>query len=368
MFRGSRGASDARFSKVVAASTRLARDDASIRRRGPRRHRRARARATRRGATPHARRVTLSRPLGGVRGHRVRVQRGRRVRRRRASHAKMRRVRRFASGAHPRGNRRGETRVRLGGRARPRVPTARRDTQTVGADRAAGAVHDPGGRGDATGRAAAFAALVRAMATRRVVAVVAFARVGERDAGARCAALVPAETEDGALHGLHVVYLPFMDDVRYPERAHDARTRTRRREDDDADADARSFDGVVDPRGATEAQIRAAEQAVDALAVHSYDPSDISNPALARHHRALESQALTARGPRTTTSRVTRQNRRGRTNSPPWARANPWRRSRRRRTARITTRRWRRRWRRRARRNQTESRGGRRFWRRRRRL
>ena len=31
---------------------------------------------------------------------------------------------------------------------------------------------------------------------------------------------------------------------------------------------------------------------MDALAVHSYDPSDISNPTLARHHRALESQAL----------------------------------------------------------------------------
>ena len=119
------------------------------------------------------------------------------------------------------------------------------------------------------------------MATRRVVAVVAFARVGERDAGARCAALVPAETEDGALHGLHVVYLPFADDVRYPERAHDARIRARR-EDDDAEGSL----------GATEAQIRAAEQAVDALAVHSYDPSDISNPTLARHHRALESQAL----------------------------------------------------------------------------
>ena len=54
-----------------------------------------------------------------------------------------------------------------------------------------------------------------------------------------------------------------------PERA--------RREDDDAEGSL----------GATEAQIRAAEQAVDALAVHSYDPSDISNPTLARHHRAL---------------------------------------------------------------------------------
>ena len=131
--------------------------------------------------------------------------------------------------------------------------------------------------------AAAFAALVDAMARRRVVAVVAFARVGERDAGVRCAALVPSETEDGQVNGLHVVYLPFADDVRHPERAHDRRRPPAR---------ARREDEVVGSRGATEAQIRAAEEAVDALAVHSYDPSDISNPTLARHYRALESQAL----------------------------------------------------------------------------
>ena len=161
---------------------------------------------------------------------------------------------------------------------RPRDVILRRWAQTARPAR----FMTPADEATQPGATAAFAALVRAMATRRVVAVVLFARVGERDAGARCAALVPAETEDGAHHGLHVVYLPFADDVRYPERAHDAQRIHTRREDDDAEGSL----------GATEAQIRAAEQAVDALAVHSYDPSDISNPTLARHHRALESQAL----------------------------------------------------------------------------
>ena len=135
---------------------------------------------------------------------------------------------------------------------RPRDVILRRWAQTARPAR----FMTPADEATQPGATAAFAALVRAMATRRVVAVVAFARVGERDAGARCAALVPAETEDGAHHGLHVVYLPFMDDVRYPERAHDARTRASRRRRRrglprrDGGADSRGGAGCGRARGA----------------------------------------------------------------------------------------------------------------------
>ena len=169
---------------------------------------------------------------------------------------------------------------------RPRDDVLRRWAQTARPAR----FMTPADESTQPGATAAFAALVDAMARRRVVAVVAFARVGERDAGVRCAALVPSETEDGQVNGLHVVYLPFMDDVRHPERAHDRRRVDPRERERDGEGEGE--DEVVGSRGATEAQIRAAEEAVDALAVHSYDPSDISNPTLARHYRALESQAL----------------------------------------------------------------------------
>ena len=234
------------------------------------------------------------------------------------------------------------------GRARPRVPTARRDTQTVGADRAAGAVHDPGGRrrsrprlprsprsssdGDATRRRRRR---VRARGrTRRGCALrgAGTGRDGRRGAP-RTARRVPS------VHGRRSV-----PGARARRANADASRRRRRRRRRPFVRRARA-----DPRGATEAQIRAAEQAVDALAVHSYDPSDISNPTLARHHRALESQALNRAWTADDDVAGDATEPPGRTNSPPWARANPWRRSRRRRTARITTRRWRRRWRRRAR-------------------
>ena len=335
MFRGSRGASDARFSKVAAArrgsrATTLrfgvgARDAIAVRVHAPL------AEAQR--PTPVA---LHSRDLSEVYADTVFVSNavGEYVA---AEHLTRRRALSTAvrGGAHPRGNRRGETRVRLGGRARPRVPTARRDTQTVGADRAAGAVHDPGGRGDATGRDAAFAALVRAMATRRVVAVVAFARVGERDAGARCAALVPAETEDGAHHGLHVVYLPFADDVRY--RARDARehaSRRRRRRGlprRDGGADSRGGAGCGRARGALVRSVGHLQP--DARAASSRVGVAGAEPRVDRGRRRRGRRDGTAGGGRLAAL----------------ARANPWRRSRRRRTARITTRRWRRRWRRRAR-------------------
>jgi hypothetical protein len=67
-----------------------------------------------------------------------------------------------------------------------------------------------------------------------------------------------------------VIYLPFLDDVRRPELAHATAPRV----------------------SATEAQVRAAEDLAEALAVHAYDPADISNPTLARHYRALETTAL----------------------------------------------------------------------------
>ena len=171
---------------------------------------------------------------------------------------------------------------------RPRDDVLRRWAQTARPAR----FMTPADESTQPGATAAFSALVDAMARRRVVAVVAFARVGERDAGVRCAALVPSETEDGQVNGMHVVYLPFMDDVRHPERAHDRRSVDPREREREGEGEGEDEDEVVGSRGATEAQIRAAEEAVDALAVHSYDPSDISNPTLARHYLALESQAL----------------------------------------------------------------------------
>ena len=54
-----------------------------------------------------------------------------------------------------------------------------------------------------------------------------------------------------------------------------------------ADRDATRVSGNETPRGRLTER-----QTVDALAVHAYDPADIANPALARHYRVLECQAL----------------------------------------------------------------------------
>ena len=216
---------------------------------------------------------------------------------------------------------------------RPRDVILRRWAQTARPAR----FMTPADEATQPGATAAFAALVRAMATRRVVAVVAFARVGERDAGARCAALVPAETEDGAHHGLHVVYLPFADDVRYPERAHDARARASRRRRRrglprrDGGADSRGGAGCGRARGALVRSVGHLQP--DARAASSRVGVAGAEPRVDRGRRR--------RGRRDGTA--------GEDELAALARANPWRRSRRRRTARITTRRWRRRWRRRAR-------------------
>ena len=150
--------------------------------------------------------------------------------------------------------------------------------------------------------AAAFAALVDAMRRKRRVGLAVAARVGSRDAGARGCVLVPAEDADGRSIGLHVIDVPFADDVRHPERHHDfARmSAATAAAADAADAAAgvdvarrrSAFDAVAGSRGATDAQVRAAEEVIDALAVHAYDPADIANPELARHYRVLECQAL----------------------------------------------------------------------------
>lgn len=141
--------------------------------------------------------------------------------------------------------------------------------------------------------AACFFALVDAMRRRRRVGVGITARTGSRDAGARGCVLVPAEDADGELIGLRVIDAPFADDVRHPERVHDFKRMA------DATAAASeltssAFDAVAGSRGATAAQVRSAEDVIDALAVHAYDPADIANPALARHYRVLECQALDA--------------------------------------------------------------------------
>ena len=133
--------------------------------------------------------------------------------------------------------------------------------------------------------AACFFALVDAMRRRRRVGVGITARTGSRDAGARGCVLVPAEDADGELIGLRVIDAPFADDVRHPERVHDFKRMA------DATAAASeftssAFDAVAGSRGATAARVRSAEDVIDALAVHAYDPADIANPALARHYRA----------------------------------------------------------------------------------
>ena len=122
------------------------------------------------------------------------------------------------------------------------------------------------------------------------------ARTGSRDAGARGCVLVPAEDADGQIIGMRVIDAPFADDIRYPERNHDFAAMA---EATAAAADAivdeprgSAFDDVAGSRGATAEQVRAAEEVIDALAVHAYDPADIANPALARHYRVLECQAL----------------------------------------------------------------------------
>ena len=153
------------------------------------------------------------------------------------------------------------------------------------------------------GACAAFAALLEAMVAKDRVAIALVSRgdADDTNAQARCVALAPAEEADfargafaairereqrereasgaeasgsrgsGARYvGLHVIHLPFLDDVRRPELAHATAPRV----------------------SATEAQVRAAEDLAEALAVHAYDPADISNPTLARHYRALETTAL----------------------------------------------------------------------------
>ena len=137
------------------------------------------------------------------------------------------------------------------------------------------------------GATAAFTALVGAMAEKGKIALAAYARTDDRSAGVRCVALAPAHAR-GELVGLHVVSLPYLDDVRHPERAHATRGASGGGGGGDDDDD----DAAEGAAGATRLQIAAAERAVEANMVLAYDPLDIPNPTLARHYRALELQAL----------------------------------------------------------------------------
>ena len=132
------------------------------------------------------------------------------------------------------------------------------------------------------GSTAAFTALCEAMVAKDRVAIAAYARTDDRFAGVRCVALVPcveaAEAADGdddddandlKIIGLHIVDLPYLDDVRHPELAH-------------------ATGGVVAGPDA----IAAAEAAIEANRVDHYSPLDVPNPSLSRHYRALEIQAL----------------------------------------------------------------------------
>ena len=115
------------------------------------------------------------------------------------------------------------------------------------------------------------------------VAIAAYARTDDRFAGVRCVALVPCveasaaadddddddDADDLKIIGLHVVELPYLDDLRHPELAH-------------------ATGGVVAGADA----IAAAEAAIEANRVNDYSPLDVPNPSLSRHYRALEIQAL----------------------------------------------------------------------------
>ena len=136
------------------------------------------------------------------------------------------------------------------------------------------------------GSTAAFTALCEAMVAKDRVAIAAYARTDDRFAGVRCVALVPCveaaeaadddvddDANDLKIIGLHVVDLPYLDDVRHPELAH-------------------ATGGVVAGPDA----IAAAEAAIEANRVDHYSPLDVPNPSLSRHYRALEIQALIGRG------------------------------------------------------------------------
>ena len=132
------------------------------------------------------------------------------------------------------------------------------------------------------GSTAAFTALCEAMVAKDRVAIAAYARTDDRVAGVRCVALVPCveasaaaddddddDADDLKIIGLHVVELPYLDDLRHPELAH-------------------ATGGVVAGADA----IAAAEAAIEANRVNEYSPLDVPNPSLSRHYRALEIQAL----------------------------------------------------------------------------
>ena len=133
------------------------------------------------------------------------------------------------------------------------------------------------------GSTAAFTALCEAMVAKDRVAIAAYARTDDRFAGVRCVALVPCveasaaddndddddDADDLKIIGLHVVELPYLDDVRHPELAH-------------------ATGGVVAGADA----IAAAEAAIEANRVNEYSPLDVPNPSLSQHYRALEIQAL----------------------------------------------------------------------------
>ena len=130
------------------------------------------------------------------------------------------------------------------------------------------------------GSTAAFTALCEAMVAKDRVALAAYARTDDRFAGVRCVALVPCveaagddddddDANDLKIIGLHVIDLPYLDDLRHPELAH-------------------ATGGVVAGPDA----IAAAEAAIEANRVLEYSPLDVPNPSLSRHYRALEIQAL----------------------------------------------------------------------------
>lgn len=128
----------------------------------------------------------------------------------------------------------------------------------------------------AKGSTKSFAALLEAMADREVMAVCLLVRSPTSEP--RMVALIPqleVVTEDGQQYlppGMHVIYLPYRDDVRFPE------------EDEDFTGSSRI---LPSPNN-----LDAARELVSNLQIPEFDSTTLPNPHLQKYYSILEAEAL----------------------------------------------------------------------------
>ena len=70
--------------------------------------------------------------------------------------------------------------------------------------------------------------------------------------------------------GLHMIYLPFQDDLRFPEE------------------DPLLMKATPAPPRATSEQVAAAEQLIDQLTLEDFSCANVPNPAVANHYDVVE--------------------------------------------------------------------------------